>query len=151
MRLSENELGVIDFQGAVQGPLLYDIVSLLKDCYVTWPREQVEAWLKQYAQQHPVLKAVDWSTCLRWFDWIGMQRHLKCLGIFTRLWLRDSKPQYLSAIPATFRYVLDVCQRYPAFEQHGQWLERRVAPVLAEKAVNFTAQTKASPSQPVTP
>ncbi|AMO57664.1 aminoglycoside phosphotransferase family protein [Endozoicomonas montiporae] len=141
MHLPDGQIGVIDFQGALHGPVLYDAVSLLKDCYVTWTPWQVEGWLKSFVSQHELLKDTDWTTCQRWFDWLGLQRHLKCLGIFTRLWLRDNKPQYLSAIPATFRYVLEVCQRYPAFEQHGQWLNKRVALLLSQKIVDITAQT----------
>lgn len=124
------EIGVIDFQGALHGPALYDVVSLLKDCYICWPRNQVEGWLRQFVQRHETLKSVQWSTCLRWFDWVGMQRHLKCLGIFTRLWIRDGKPQYLSSIPVTFFYVLEACERYPAFAEHADWLRKRVLPVL---------------------
>ncbi|MET4695607.1 aminoglycoside/choline kinase family phosphotransferase [Endozoicomonas sp. NE40] len=139
MSLPDNQIGVIDFQGALHGPVLYDAVSLLKDCYVSWPEDQVEGWLQDFVRQHALLRDTDWATCQRWFDWLGLQRHLKCLGIFTRLWLRDKKPQYLSAIPATFRYVLEVCQRYPAFEQHGQWLQQRVAPILTQKIADITA------------
>ena len=139
MSLPDNQIGVIDFQGALRGPVLYDAVSLLKDCYVSWPEDQVEGWLQDFIRQHDLLKETDWATCQRWFDWLGLQRHLKCLGIFTRLWLRDNKPQYLSAIPATFRYVLEVCQRYPAFEQHGQWLQQRVALLLTQKIADITA------------
>ena len=145
MRLSDGQIGVIDFQGALHGPVLYDVVSLLKDCYVTWTPEQVTGWLQTFVSQHEVLKETDWATCQRWFDWLGLQRHLKCLGIFTRLWLRDNKPQYLSAIPATFRYVLEVCQRYPAFEQHGQWLQQRVALLLSQKIVDITAEVAGTP------
>lgn len=151
MNLPDSQIGVIDFQGALHGPLLYDVVSLLKDCYITWPAEQVEDWLHGFASQHELLKDVDRATCQRWFDWLGLQRHLKCLGIFTRLWLRDGKPQYLSAIPATFRYVLDVCQRYPAFEQHSRWLQKRVAPLLEQKIVeiNTAASVVQTAGQPV--
>lgn len=132
MLLPEGELGVIDFQGALQGPVLYDVVSLLKDCYITWPREKVLAWLQLFVEQHPVLCQEDFSTCVRWFDLMGLQRHLKCLGIFARLWFRDGKPGYLKDIPTTFNYVLDVCQRYDEFQPYADWLKERVAPVLAE-------------------
>ena len=127
------KIGVIDFQGALHGPVLYDVVSLLKDCYICWSGSQVEGWLRKFVQQHEILNSVQWSTCLRWFDWIGMQRHLKCLGIFTRLWLRDGKPGYLSSIPVTFFYVLEACERYPAFAEHADWLRKQVLPVLDQK------------------
>ena len=146
MMMSGLDIGVIDFQGALHGPVLYDIVSLLKDCYICWSRERVEGWLCQFVSEHDLLRSVHWTTCLRWFDWIGLQRHLKCLGIFTRLWLRDSKSQYLSAIPVTFFYVLDACERYPAFAEHADWLRKRVLPVLDQrielvKSESMTAET----------
>ncbi|MGI9276885.1 MAG: aminoglycoside phosphotransferase family protein [Endozoicomonas sp.] len=133
MLLPGDELGVIDFQGAVRGPLLYDLVSLLKDCYVVWPRENVENWLRGFIAEHSKLEAYDLDTCLRWFDWIGLQRHLKCLGIFSRLWLRDGKSQYLTDIPATFNYVMDVCDRYPELKPLGDWLGTRVATLMPER------------------
>ena len=130
MVLSEGNLGVIDFQGALHGPVLYDAVSLLKDCYIRWPRHKVESWLRVFIKTHPQLKDVNFDTCLKWFDWIGLQRHLKCLGIFSRLWFRDNKPQYLPEIPATFAYVVDVCERYEALASHAEWLKQSVAPIL---------------------
>lgn len=133
MMMPGPEIGIIDFQGALRGPVLYDVVSLLKDCYVRWPREKVESWLRFFVNNHDELKDVDWSTCLRWFDWIGLQRHLKCLGIFTRLWLRDGKPQYLKDMPTTLMYAVDVCNRYPAFKAHGVWLQEHIVPVLEQR------------------
>ncbi|WP_172806681.1 aminoglycoside phosphotransferase family protein [Endozoicomonas arenosclerae] len=133
MVLSEGNLGVIDFQGALHGPVLYDAVSLLKDCYIRWPRHKVESWLRLFIKTHPQLKDVKFETCLKWFDWIGLQRHLKCLGIFSRLWFRDHKPQYLPEIPATFAYVLDVCERYEELAFHAQWLKQSVEPLLNER------------------
>ena len=133
MLLPGDEVGVIDFQGAVRGPLLYDLVSLLKDCYVVWPRERVENWLQAFISGHSELGSYDFDTCLRWFDWIGLQRHLKCLGIFSRLWLRDDKSQYLTDIPATFNYVMDVCSRYPELKPLDDWLGTRVATLMPER------------------
>ncbi|WP_252179314.1 phosphotransferase [Endozoicomonas sp. 4G] len=132
MVLAEGNLGVIDFQGALHGPVLYDVVSLLKDCYISWPRQKVESWLRMFIQSHPRLKELNFETSLKWFDWIGLQRHLKCLGIFSRLWFRDNKPQYLPEIPATFAYVMDVCDRYEELAFHGKWLRQSVAPILEE-------------------
>ncbi len=120
-------IGVIDFQGALHGPLLYDVVSLLRDCYLRWPTAQVERWLNEFVAQHPVLAGHDSVQLQTWFDLTGLQRHLKCLGIFTRLWLRDGKPGYLKEIPRTLDYVVSVCRQHPQLNEHGQWLEHHVA------------------------
>ena len=131
--LPENQMGVIDFQGALLGPALYDAASLLKDCYVSWPRSKVENWLRFFVNGHPHLQQVGFDTCLQWFDWIGLQRHLKCLGIFSRLWFRDGKSEYLKEIPMTFNYALEVCHQYPELEPYGLWLTDHVMPVLKQR------------------
>ncbi|HFE32727.1 MAG TPA: aminoglycoside phosphotransferase [Gammaproteobacteria bacterium] len=107
--------GIIDFQDAVQGPVTYDLVSLLRDCYIRWPRARVEAWALDYlraAQAAGIVADVAEETWLRWFDWMGVQRHLKAAGIFARLDLRDGKPGYLGDIPRTLGYVREVAGRY---------------------------------------
>ncbi len=107
--------GIIDFQDAVQGPVTYDLVSLLRDCYIRWPRARVEAWALDYlreAQAAGIVTDVADETWLRWFDWMGVQRHLKAAGIFARLDLRDGKPGYLGDIPRTLGYVREVAGRY---------------------------------------
>jgi aminoglycoside/choline kinase family phosphotransferase len=109
--------GILDYQDAVVGPVTYDLVSLLRDCYIGWPRERVEAWVLGYyelAQQTGILRPgdADERTFLRWFDLMGVQRHLKAAGIFARLNHRDGKPGYLADIPRTLGYVQDVCARY---------------------------------------
>jgi aminoglycoside/choline kinase family phosphotransferase len=113
-------LGIIDFQDAIHGPITYDLVSLLKDCYVRWPREQVISLVKYYIQQakvHNLLEQnIDDDTFIRWFDFVGMQRHIKVLGIFARLALRDSKPAYLEDIPRVLNYVEEVIELYPELE-----------------------------------
>lgn len=118
MVMPRNNPGILDFQDAVIGPLTYDLVSLLRDCYIAWPRAQVEAWALGYyelALQSGVLRgdAADERRFLRWFDWMGVQRHLKAAGIFARLYRRDGKPGYLGDIPRTLGYVIDVAARYP--------------------------------------
>ncbi len=108
--------GVLDFQDAVLGPVTYDLVSLLRDCYVDWPRSRVEQWALDYlyrAADVGLIPAAPDATYLRWFDWMGVQRHLKATGIFARLHLRDNKPGYLADIPRTLAYVRDVSARYP--------------------------------------
>jgi aminoglycoside/choline kinase family phosphotransferase len=129
MVMAQGNPGVLDFQDAVIGPITYDLVSLLRDCYIAWPRQQVEAWVYRYYQS--LLDAGLLSGCgaeafLRWFDWMGAQRHLKAIGIFSRLNLRDGKPGYLADIPRTLNYVVEVCGRYPELADFLALLEHGV-------------------------
>ena len=110
-----NNPGVLDFQDAVVGAVTYDLVSLLRDCYIAWPRERVEAWALQHRARLRALGMTgldDAEQFLRWFDLMGVQRHLKATGIFARLNLRDGKPGYLQDIPRTLGYVAAVADRY---------------------------------------
>ena len=107
--------GVIDFQDAVIGPLSYDLVSLLRDCYIRWPSEQVERWALDYFgqwQRQTASRGISPQQFLLWFDLMGLQRHLKAIGIFSRLNYRDLKPAYLNDIPLTLSYVLEITQRH---------------------------------------
>lgn len=118
--------GILDFQDAVVGPVTYDLVSLLRDCYVTWEPGRVTDWALGYLQlavQSGVMPEVEPERFLRWFDLMGVQRHLKACGIFARLNHRDGKPNYLADIPRTLGYVREVAARYP--ELSG--LERLIA------------------------
>jgi len=118
--------GILDFQDAVYGPVTYDLVSLLRDCYIAWPRERVEGWALRYlreAQAAGVVADCDEATWLRWFDWMGVQRHLKATGIFARLNLRDAKPGYLGDIPRTLGYVREVSGRYAELDGLNALLE----------------------------
>ncbi len=138
MHVACNNPGIIDFQDAVIGPVTYDLVSLLRDCYIAWPRERVEAWALGYqelAVQAGVLRTEheDPRRFLRWFDWMGVQRHLKAAGIFARLCHRDSKPGYLGDIPRTLGYVQEVAARYPELAPLGELVDE-VLPVLATAA-----------------
>jgi len=115
MFMASKNPGVIDFQDAVIGAVSYDLVSLLRDCYVSWPRSQVEGWALKYlhrCQQAGFVPEADDNELLRWFDWMGVQRHLKAAGIFARLNHRDGKPGYLDDIPRTLGYVKEVASRY---------------------------------------
>jgi hypothetical protein len=126
--------GVIDFQDALRGPVGYDLVSLLKDCYISWSRERVERWVRGYRRVLGNLGANVGDSeyqFMRWFDLIGVQRHLKVLGVFARLWHRDGKIGYLADLPLTFEYVRDACRRYPELVEFERWLAWRVAPGLA--------------------
>lgn len=117
--------GILDFQDAVTGPVTYDLVSLLRDCYVTWPGARVERWMSAYFERirTAVLgDAVDLEQFTRWFDWMGVQRHIKVLGIFTRLYHRDGKAAYLDDLPVVRDYILDVCGRYRELQPFGDLL-----------------------------
>ncbi|WP_207063632.1 aminoglycoside phosphotransferase family protein [Motiliproteus sp. SC1-56] len=126
--------GVIDFQDAVLGPVTYDLVSLLRDCYIDWPQGQVEQWALSYldlARESGIFEPVAPERFLRWFDLMGMQRHLKAIGIFARLKLRDGKGGYLADIPRTLGYLLSVGARHPDSEAFTDFLRTRVEPVMA--------------------
>jgi len=111
--------GILDFQDAVYGPITYDLVSLLKDCYIEWPREKVIDWAMQYFKlcvQSGLLKQQEQSCFLRWFDLMGVQRHLKAAGIFARLNIRDGKNGYLKDIPRTVGYISQLEGIYPELD-----------------------------------
>ncbi|HEX9208181.1 MAG TPA: phosphotransferase [Steroidobacteraceae bacterium] len=125
--------GILDFQDAVRGGLTYDLVSLLRDSYVAWPQERVVGWALEFRR-----KAVaaglpggrDDAQFLRWFDLMGVQRHLKVGGIFARLWHRDGKAGYLADIPRTLQYAVGSCARHADFAELGALIERRVLPAV---------------------
>ena len=129
MIVPENNPGVIDFQDAVIGPITYDLVSLLRDCYIEWPSARVDAWVEQYRQRliSTGVTDADSAQFRRWFDLMGLQRHLKVLGIFCRLWYRDGKVGYLADLPLTLRYALSVARAYAEFAEFTALLERAVA------------------------
>lgn len=128
-------LGVIDFQDAVVGAATYDLVSLLRDCYVRWPPSWVMDLAADYWQQarEQGLYLHDWPVFVQDFDWMGMQRHLKAAGIFARLQLRDGKDGYLADIPNTCRYLFEISALYPEFSAFHQWLEARFWPALQQQ------------------
>lgn len=127
--MPDNDVGVIDFQDAVIGPITYDLVSLLKDCYVGWPASNVVNWAQRYfekARDAGIIQDVSMSQFLRWFDLMGVQRHLKCIGIFSRLYLRDNKSNYLNDIPRLADYILGVCARHPQLNGLAKLLQSKV-------------------------
>lgn len=129
--------GVVDFQDAVLGPVSYDLVSLLKDCYVVWPRQRVLAWLDHYrelAAAAGIDAGASRGQFLQWFDRMGLQRHIKVLGIFARLWHRDGKPAYLGDLPRVLDYALEVTAAEPALAAFDAWLRRQVVPAFATAA-----------------
>ncbi len=131
----ENNPGILDFQDAVIGPITYDLVSLLKDCYIAWPAARVENWVLGYYAQladEGGLSGVASDQFLRWFDWMGVQRHLKAAGIFARLYHRDGKEGYLPDIPRTMGYIRDVACRYDELKELAGLLDELALPCFAE-------------------
>jgi len=125
--------GILDFQDAVHGPITYDLLSLLRDAYIEWPEEQVLDWVIRYwekARKAGLPVAADASDFYRDFEWMGLQRFLKVLGIFARLYHRDGKARYLDDLPRVLRYTRHVAARYSAFTPLLKLLDR-----LENKAV----------------
>jgi aminoglycoside/choline kinase family phosphotransferase len=133
MILADEKIGVIDFQDAVIGPITYDLVSLLRDCYVSWPEEQVNYWVKDYYQSFADQSEYSLAQFEQWFDWQGIQRHCKAIFIFCRKFLRDHSANYLNDIPRTLNYIFLATKKYPELRQFHQWLETRLAPPLLQR------------------
>lgn len=128
--------GVIDFQDAVSGAYTYDLVSLLRDCYIQWPPQQVREWALYYldqAQIHAVIPTTATEQFLRDIDLMGLQRNLKVMGIFARLCIRDKKSQYLADIPLVIQYFLNVSQHYPELAHFRGWFSTKVLPIAISK------------------
>ena len=133
--LDDGSLGVIDFQGALWGGVAYDLVSLLRDCYLRWPAEKVKSWALAYHQQAisaGIIPAISETEFLRWFDWLGLQRHIKVLGIFARLNLRDGKTGYLNDLPLVIRYTLEVAEQYPELQPFADWFKQTLLPLAQQ-------------------
>lgn len=129
MVLEKGALGLLDFQDAVRGPLSYDLVSLLKDCYVEYEPAMQQSLVEGYRQawlEDPRVQAMTPTAFFQTFERMGLQRHLKCAGIFSRLCLRDGKSRYLNDIPMVLNYVASVCQSQPEFGGFYQWLRQFV-------------------------
>jgi aminoglycoside/choline kinase family phosphotransferase len=123
--------GILDFQDAVLGPLTYDLVSLLKDCYIEWPAPRVRAWalgFRDRLRERGLPAGGDESEFLRWFDLMGLQRHIKVLGIFCRLYYRDGKRQYLHDLPRVLAYVRAAAAQYPETAEWSEFITARIAP-----------------------
>lgn len=125
MVTSEKSPGIIDFQDAVIGPITYDLASLLRDCYIEWPDEKLAEWLQYYlsrAQENGLLTEISIERFTRWFDLMGLQRHIKVLGIFCRLNYRDNKANYINDLPLTLKYVQRVSAKYPEFSELNEFV-----------------------------
>jgi N-acetylmuramate 1-kinase len=140
MPQADGSLGVIDFQDAVVGPITYDLVSLLRDCYIRWPAFRVEDWACIYQAEllrEGLLDSVSREQFLRWFDLMGLQRHIKVLGTFARLYLRDGKEAYLADLPLVVAYVEEMLHKYrgaePAIEAFASWFDDRLKPVIEQQ------------------
>ncbi len=132
-----NNPGVLDFQDAVRGPVTYDLVSMLKDCYISLPPDQVSAYLDFYLRQAAdagIETGGGREGFLAWFELMGVQRHLKASGIFARLWLRDGKRGFLADIPRTLSYISDCADRYPELAFLARLIGERILPALDAKA-----------------
>lgn len=129
-----NNPGILDYQDAVIGPVTYDLVSLLRDSYIQWPRSQIEAWVQGYRElaiHSGILREeVNERQFMQWFDWMGVQRHLKVAGIFARLYCRDGKAGYLQDIPRTLGYIVDVASGYEVLHPLANLVEQEVLPRL---------------------
>lgn len=140
--LFNNEIAVIDFQDALLGPVTYDAVSLLKDCYIKWPFERVEMWLKQFHDaliEHGIIEAeTPFESTQRYFHLMGLQRHIKVLGIFARLSLRDGKHNYLHDLPMVIDYTLETLRRYASqyqsLERFLMWFELNLLPAINKQS-----------------
>lgn len=124
---------VLDFQDAVIGPIAYDVVSLFKDAFLSWPQARVNGWLDRYHARavQAGLPVPPLAQFRRDADWIGVQRHLKVIGIFARLRHRDGKPKYLQDVPRFFDYLDGVLPNYPEFAPLQALIQRRIKPALA--------------------
>ncbi|GGB83832.1 aminoglycoside phosphotransferase [Marinobacterium zhoushanense] len=132
MLLHDGELGVIDFQDAVSGPVTYDLVSLLRDSYVRWPDQQVARWVEDFRHRLALRGGTPTREAfLQQFDLMGMQRQLKVLGIFSRLCLRDGKAGYVQDMPRTLGYLYRAAGRHSSMAELQQLLDRRVVPAMA--------------------
>ena len=132
LMVTEPNPGILDHQDAMWGPVCYDLVSLLRDCYIVWPDARVEGWVGQYrqrAQQQGILdEGVSSELFMEWFDWMGVQRHLKATGIFARLCHRDGKPYFMQDVPRVLRYVQDACAKYPPLQPFAELVSRLPEP-----------------------
>ena len=148
MCLKGDDLGLIDFQDAVVGPVTYDPVSLLKDCYVQWPRSSQLRWLEGYRgellERH--VAAPDAEHFVRDFDLVGLQRHLRVLGVFARLSLRDQKSGYLNDLPLVLHYTREVLTLYrpeAPIGAFGDWFEEVVMPLVPRQEWYIATQNGA--------
>jgi len=123
LKTSSGDIGIIDFQDASKGPVSYDLISLLWDRYISWPRDRLESWIEEFRISLGLdIKPQQW---LRYCDLMGLQRNFKIVGIFARIYYRDGKDGYIEMIPRFYEYLLGTLRRYPEFKQILDFLEQK--------------------------
>lgn len=137
MVLPGGPLGVLDFQDAMIGPLTYDLVSLLRDCYYVISPERVQLLLQHYHQKH-CMEGVDFQQLQEWFHITAIQRHVKVAGIFARLAYRDGKRQFIQDIPVALQYLVDTLPRYKELHFLYALIEERIVPALKQQQVSLS-------------
>lgn len=144
MELNDQSIGVLDFQDAVMGPITYDAVSLLRDCYIVLPSSFIEQRLQEFHQAtlEAGLHSANYTQFQHWFDLMGVQRHLKAAGIFARLSLRDGKHDYLNDIPRTVNYIKTIAANYEQLADFHHWLNAVVIPAINDRLLPIIADTK---------
>ncbi|MBB1268680.1 aminoglycoside phosphotransferase family protein [Shewanella sp. SR44-3] len=142
--IASQTLGIVDFQDAVIGPITYDAVSLLRDCYIKWPQAIIAPLIEFHYQlcieQGLLEPCVSLASYTRWFDLMGMQRHIKAAGIFARLNYRDNKSGYMADIPLTLSYLVDIGSQYPELMEFSQWIKNTILPLVENKLSTETKQ-----------
>jgi len=134
MVLDHGHPGILDFQDAVEGPFTYDLVSLLKDCYIHWPADRVRRWALDYYQKlnEKTRRKVSEPRFFRYFELMGVQRGLKAAGIFCRLNYRDGKPAYLRDVPRTLAYIVEAGPRYAELDFLVSLITEKVLPAWGD-------------------
>ncbi|NBX84404.1 MAG: phosphotransferase [Gammaproteobacteria bacterium] len=132
MILNDDSLGIIDFQDAMIGPRTYDLVSILKDCYISWDVSLQKQWCYDFYKKLNI--STDFNLFLREFTLCGLQRHLKVLGIFARLNYRDGKHQYLNDLPLVWHYMMEALGQLDEFQAFHHWIQERIAPIFEQQA-----------------
>jgi hypothetical protein len=144
--------GILDFQDAVRGAATYDVVSLLKDCYLAWPRERVIGWLFDYrerlARAGMLDPGADDQELIRRFDLMGLQRHIKVLGIFARLFYRDGKAGYLEDLPRVLAYTHEAAALYPETAEFARYIDQRIHPHFEAAQTRARAQAAGAALRP---
>jgi N-acetylmuramate 1-kinase len=133
MVLPEHNIGILDFQDAFMGPVTYDLVSLLRDCYIAWPDELINKLVLRYHEQLNLSVSSDEFN--HWFDWMGLQRHMKTLLTFSRKFERDHNSNYLQHIPRTLDYITNVSAKYPPLSDFHLFFEEMVCPAFKKGSI----------------
>lgn len=138
MVLPEGRVGILDFQDAFIGPLTYDLASLLRDCYIEWRPAMVEEWAGYYfslLRAQGLLSHVSTQTFVQWFDWMGIQRHIKALMTFARKYVRDEDARYLVHVPRTVNAIIKVSEQYPVLRELTHYYANIVEPAVRDMKI----------------